>query len=260
MQTRDAVSLALAGLALLAGALVADGGVSAIDSKVIRYTILKGNQAVGEMRLEIMAIGDLTIIEERFTAPFRGKSGSREAGFKSQIIYKGDKKPAPSRGEVTTRIGDFKIMTGNVTFKQAEGAWAAEVAATGFADTECKPFENARNVAKTLPVPGDVLLTHAAFLHFAPRLLDGPGKVENVVHVEFPDDIGFPELLNVQPNCILERHAAKDDGNADITLHRVFAGGNIIPLLKMTVGTDGKVVEMTLGRFTLQPAASPLEK
>jgi len=258
MRTRLHVPLALAAVALAAGA--ARAGAPSLDTQVMRYDILKGRQAVGEMRLEVMSVGDLTIIEERFTAPFRVGGESRDAGFKSQMIYKGGSKPVPSRGEVTTHVGDFKIMAGKATFTQADGAWAAETEATGFADTECKPFENARKVVKTVPAPGSLLLTHAAFLHFGPRLLEGPGKIENVAHIEFPDNIAFPQLLNVEANCILERHAAKEDGTADITVHRVFAGGNIIPLLKMTVDAKGKVVEMRLGHFTLQPVASPLEK
>ena len=254
-----ATSLALAAAAVVGGALLARAA-SPVDTDILRYDILVGNRAVGQMRVEVMTVGDLAIFEERFTAPFRVGGESRDAGFSSQVVYRGGKQPAPSRGEVTTRIGEFKIMSGKVTFKQAEGQWAADIEATGFADTECKPFETERAVTRTLATAGDVLLTHAAFLYFAPRLLLAPGKIENVVHVEFPDDIGFPAALNFQPNCILQRHAAGADGKADITLHRVFAGGNIIPLLKMTVDAQGAVVEMTLGKFTLRPAASPLEK
>jgi hypothetical protein len=259
MTRLHATSLLLAAAALVGGAVLARGAAS-VDTDVLRYDILVGNRAVGEMRIEVMTVGDLAIFEEKFTAPFRVGGESRDAGFSSQVVYRGGKQPNPSRGEVTTRIGEFKIMSGKVTFKQAEGQWAAEYEVTGFADTECKPFETARAVTKTVSTPGNILLTHAAFMYFAPRLLEAPGKIENVVHVEFPDDIGFPEMLNFQPNCILQRHAAGPDGKADITLHRVFAGGNIIPLLKMTVDAKGAVVEMTLGKFTLRPSASPLEK
>lgn len=260
MKRLNAAPAAVAALALVAAAVVALGASDAVDTKVVRYDILTGRRAVGQMRLEVMTVSDLTILEEDFTAPFRGGGKAQDAGFKSQIVYKGTDKPNPTRAEITTRIGRFKIMAGKVTFTRTGGQWAAEAEATGFADKEGKPFEKAREFTKTLSTSGDLLLTHAAFLYFAPRLLAGPGKIENVVHVELPDDIGFPEMLNLKPDCVLERHAAGADGKADITLHRVYAGGNIVPLLKMTVDKSGQVDEMRLGKFTLRRAASALEE
>lgn len=248
--------------AVLVLATAAAGALAASDpvqTKTLRYDILVGRREAGRMRLEIMTVGDLTILEEEFTAPYRGGGKERDAGFSSQIVYKGSAKPAPSRAEVTTRIGKFKIMAGKVTFTQTGGQWAGQVEATGFADVEGHPFEQAREFTKTLSTTGDLLLTPAAFLYFAPRILPAPGKIENVVSVELPDDIGFPAMLNFKPDCVLERHAAGADGKADITLHRVYAGGNIVPLLKLTVDKAGQVEEMRLGKFTLRRAESALE-
>jgi len=258
-------------------------GSAALETQSLRYDVFVGERAVGEMRLDVMTIRDITIIEERFTAPMRVKGKSADAGFESEVVYKGTTRPVLSRGKVTTRLGEFKIMTGQVTVTASDGApeaaagtgasagtgtaaqtapspaaaagrlWTVEAEATGYADLEQKPFATARTWKKTLSTRGDVLLTHAAFLLFAPKMLPGPGRVEHVVHVEFPDDIGFPELVNFGPGCVLQRRPAGADGKAEITLHRVFAGGNIVPLLKMTLDGSGKVVEMQLGRFTLRP-------
>ncbi len=260
MTYRHAASWVTAALVLATVAAVAPAASDPVETKTLRYDILLGRREAGRMRLEIMTVGDLTILEEEFTAPYRGGGKERDAGFSSQIVYKGSAKPAPSRAEVTTRIGKFKIMAGKVTFTQTAGQWAGQVEATGFADKEGKPFETAREFTKTLSTTGDLLLTHAAFLYFAPRLLPEPGKIENVVSVELPDDINFPEMLNFKPDCILERHVAGADGQANITLHRVYAGGNIVPLLKMTVDKGGQVEEMRLGKFTLRRAASVLEQ
>jgi len=260
MKSLHATHAAMAVLALAGAAAVALGASADVDTQILRYDVLTGRRAVGRMRLEVMTVSDLTVLEEDFTASFRSGGKERDAGFQSQIVYKGADKPHPSRAEVTTRIGKFKIMAGKVTFTRTEGQWAAEVEATGFADTDGKPFEDARSFEKTLSTSGRLLLTHAAFLHFAPRLLPKPGKIENVVHLELPDDIGFPEMLNLKPDCILQRHVAGPDGKADITLHRVYAGGNIVPLLKMTVDASGRVEEMDVGKFTLRRAASALEE
>jgi len=267
MRRTQQTFLALSAPALLTLAAVAAAGVAGIDTKILRLDVLRGDRSVGQMRLEVMTVGSLTVIDEDFTATFRAAGETTDAGFKSQIVYKGADTPNPTRGEVTTRIADFKIMTGKVTFSPTDGTWTAEAEATGFADTERKPFPTARSWSQSLSTTGRVLLTRAAFLHFAPRLLAAPGKIEDVTLVEFPDDIGFPKMLNFQPGCVLERRPAGADGKAEITLHRVFAGGNIRPLLVMTVDSAGKVVEMKLApmkdgtfKFTLRPpAAGPKE-
>ena len=248
---------ALVALAAVSTAAVLAGGATPLETQVLRFDICEGDRQVGQMRLEIMTINDLAILKEEFTAPYRVKGKAADAGFDSQVVYRGEAKPAIVRGELATRIDTFKIMESKVSFTLAEGQWAAEVEATGYADTERRPFENARSWTKTLSTTGDLLLTHAAFIHFAPRLLKAPGKIEKVVHVEFPDDIGWPAALNLHPDCVLERHAAGADGKAEITLHRVFAGGNIVPVLKMTVDAAGKVVEVGFGKFTLRPVETP---
>jgi len=247
--------IALLVLMAAGAAVVLAGGSTPLETETLRFQVCEGGREVGQMRLEVMTIKNLAILKETFTAPYRVKGKAFEAGFDSQVVYKGEGRPAISRGDMSTHIGTFKIMEGKVTFGQTEGQWAAEVEATGYADTERQPFENARSWTKTITTTGDLLLTHAAFLHFAPRLLKAPGKIEKVTYVEFPDDIGWPEALNFQTDCVLERHDAGVDGKAEITLHRVFAGGNIVPILKMTLGADGQVVEARLGKFTLRPPA-----
>lgn len=265
MNHLHAASWAMTVLAL-AGAVVAVGASDPVGMKTLRYDILVGRRAVGEVRLEVLTVANLTVLEEDFSAPF-GRGGSTMAGAKSQITYKGEETPKPARGEATTRIGDYKIMEGKVTFEKTDGQWSAKAEATGFANIERKPFETARQWTKTLTTGGDLLLTNAAFLYFAPRLLPKPGKIENVTLVQFPDDVGFPGILAFFSGCVLERHEAGPDGKADITLHRVYAGGNIKPVLTMTVGKDGKMVEAKRGvqsdgqfKFTLRPQASVLEE
>ena len=260
MKRFRAASWTMAVLALAATGAAVLAASDPVATKTFRYDILIGDRAVGEMRLEVMTVANLTILEEEFSAPFRAGGTRQQAGFTSQVVYKGEEKPAPSRAEVTTRFGRFKIMAGKVTFTETGGQWTGKVEATGFADTEGHPFAEAREFTRTLSTTGDLLLTPAAFLYFAPRLLPKPGKIEKVVHVELPDDIGFPAMLDFNPDCVLQRHAADSGGKADITLHRVYAGGNIVPLLKMTVDASGRVEEMHLGKFTLRRQASALEE
>jgi len=267
MKRLHAAYAATAVAAAALAAAVALGGSTDVETRTLRFDVLIGRRTAGTMRLEVMTVSDLTVIDEEFAIPYRSSGREKDAGYTSQIVYKGAEKPNPTRAEITTRIGEFKIMTGKATFTQSNGRWAADAKTTGFADTEGNPFETARTFTNTSDTAGDLLLTHAAFLHFAPRLLPKPGKIENVVHVKLPDNLGHEAMLNFEPGCILQRHPADADGQADITLHRVYAGGNIEPVLKMTVGPRGQMTEAKLVRLkgggfrlTLRPAASALEQ
>ncbi len=257
-----AVSCAAAVLAL-ASAAAAVAGVAGIHTTNVRLDVFRGDRSVGRMRLEVMTVGSLAVIDEDFTATFRTAGETADAGFKSQIVYKGAATPNPTRGEVTTHIADFKLMTGKVTFSQAEDTWTADAEATGFADIQRHPFPTARSWSESLSTTGRLLLTHGAFLYFAPRLLPKAGKIEDVTLVEFPDNIAFPKMLTFQTGCVLQRSPAGADGKAGIALQRVFPGGNVRPLLTMTVNKAGKVLEMKLGRmkdgtfkYTLRPPAA----
>jgi hypothetical protein len=154
-------------------------------------------------------------------------------------------------------------MEGEALFVPAAegGGLVAQLDVKGFADRDQKPFDAPRELKKEIPVPASprgvpagLVLSAPAFLYFGPRLLDGPGRVENVVHLEVPDDIDFPAFLNFQPDCVLTRGEWDDQGRSEIVLAQRFPGDNYRPLAKMVVDREGRIVAGTLGNFALRPA------
>ena len=253
-----AVTIAVGGLG--PGVCPAQGLGSGITTEVREFDVLRNDRKVGSMRLKIMTVKDVVILDEELDVPFKGKGKATQAGVASQVVFRGSSNPLPQRGKLTTRIGNFKIMDGTVEFTPGAGGLSAKAEATGYADIERNPFETPRTWEKQLSVPGEMVLTRAAMLHFAPRLLPKPGKIENVTQLVFPHGFGWPSLISVNADCVLERHPTSLEGTADITLHRVFAGGNIKSLLKMTVDAENKVVEFRFGDFTVCPASPASEE
>jgi len=245
---------------LVPGVCPAQGLGSGITTEVHEFDVFRSGRKVGHMRLKIMTVKDVVILDEELEVPFKGKGKAFPARVESQVVFRGAASPMPQRGKLTARIGNFKIMDGTVEFTPASGGLSAKAEATGYADVERNPFETPRTWEKQLSLPGEMVLTRAAMLHFAPRLLPRPGKIENVTQLVFPHGFGWPSLISVNADCVLQRHPTSLEGTADITLHRVFVGGNIKSLLKMTVDAENKVVEFRFGGFTVRPASTPSEE
>jgi len=223
---------------------------SPVRTEILEFDILAGTRKIGHMRLKKMIVKDLVILDTEFLAPYK----TQEAGFDSQVVYRGTAKPVPQRGKATTRLAGFKLMDGSVEFKASGEELTAQTEAIGYADIERKPFAVPRTTKKDVTVTAAMALTHAALLHFGPTLLPVPGRIEKVAQLEFPDDIAYPALVSFKADCVLARKPENAEGLSEIALERVFAGGNAIPLMSMTVDRDGKIVETAVGRFVMRPA------
>jgi len=240
----------------------AQGLGSGITTNVRQFDVFRGSRNVGHIRLKIMAVKDLVILDEELSVPISVRGKTSEARAESQVVLRGATRPLPQRGKLTTYVGTFKIMDGTVEFTSAADGLTAKAEATGYADLERHPFNTPRTWEKQVPVPGEMVLTRAAMLYFAPRLLPKPGKIENVTRLAFPAGFDWPALIGASPDCVLQRHPATPEGTADITLHRVFAGGNIKTMMKLTVDAQNQVVEFHFpaGKgpaFTVRPASPP---
>ena len=229
---------------------------SPVRTEVEQYDILSGSRKVGHMRLKKMIVKDLVILDTEFVAPYK----TQDAGFETQVVYRGTDKPVPQRGKAVTRLGGFKLMEGAVEFAASGEQLTGKTETTGYADTDRKPFETPRTVKKDVTVTAALVLTHPALLHFGPLLLPAPGRIEKVAQMEIPDDLGYPQLVGFRPDCVLVRKPETADGLSEIALERVFAGGNAVAVMKMMIDRDGKIVESDLGRFVLRPARPEGEK
>jgi len=257
MRTLTSFFFLLTGLVLSwPDALLAEGPAPpAVDirNEEWRFDIFTDNQKVGHMYLRAMVVRDIVILKTEFAAPFKGQ----DAGFDTEITYRGTDKPVPVRGKATTRLGGFKLMDGSVTFT-VMGAGEAEtlMAKTevlGYADKDRKPFAQAMPANREAAAPNGLVLSYPAFLFFAPRLLPKPGQVDKVVYMGLPADIDFPDFLNFQTGCVLSRGMLTDDGRSEFALKRIYPGGNAVVVAALTIDRDGKIVESRMGRFTLRP-------
>jgi len=220
-----------------------------VRSEDLRFDIYTDNQKVGHLFLKIMAVADAAILDEEFAAPFK----AQEAFFESKIVYRGTGRPVPQSAKVNTRFGAVNVMSGAITFTAAGGTLTAKEEATGFADRDRKLLSKPLVSTKESVVPKGLVLTYAAFLYFAPRLLPAPGQLENVVYTEFPADINFPSLIKFNPDVVLTRAAETADGRSEFMVKRLYPGGNFIPITVMTIDKEGRIVETRVGQFTLVP-------
>jgi hypothetical protein len=220
-----------------------------VRSEDLRFDIYTDNQKVGHLFLKIMAVADAAILDEEFAAPFK----AQEAFFESKIVYRGTGRPVPQSAKVNTRFGAVNVMSGAITFTAAGGTLTAKEEATGFADRDRKLLTKPLVSTKETVVPKGLVLTYAAFLYFAPRLLPEPGQLENVVYTEFPADINFPSLIKFNPDVVLARAAETADGRSEFMVKRLYPGGNFIPITVMTIDKEGRIVETRVGQFTLVP-------
>lgn len=223
-----------------------------VRNEDLRFDIYIDNQKVGHMFLKTMAVADAAILDEEFAAPFK----AQEAFFESKIVYRGRGKPVPQSAKVNTRFGAVNVMSGAITFTAAGGSLTAKEEATGFADRDRKLLTKPLVSTKESVVPKGLVLTYAAFLYFAPRLLPEAGQLESIVYTHFPADINFPSLIKFNPDVVLTRAAETADGRSEFMVKRLYPGGNFIPIAVMTIDKDGRIVESRVGQFTLVPEGS----
>ena len=225
---------------------------SSVRSTALEFELLADDKPAGKMEYRVMEVQNKVILQVRFEIARRDK----QAGFDSLLVYRTGERPQPERATATTRLGTFKLMEGEAVFATVAGSSAlvAQLNVKGFADRDQKPFDAPRELKKEILVPAGLVLSAPAFLYFGPRLLDSPGRVENVVHLEVPDDIDFPEFLNFKTGCVLTRGEWDDQGRSEIVLAQRFPGDNYRPLAKITVDRDGRIVAGMLGNFAFRPA------
>ncbi|MBM4017874.1 MAG: hypothetical protein FJ288_06015 [Planctomycetes bacterium] len=231
-----------------AGRAPAESAPGAIETQESAWDVFAEGRKVGRARFKIMTVRDLAIIDQEFSASIKGK----ETAFDSQVTYRVGPPPRPERARVSTRLGQLKLMEGTLAF----GAGGVKADVSGYADKEQKPLVTALQASKDVPVPQGVVLTYAALMFFAPRVLPEPGRAK-AAYMEFPADLNFPDIVFFNPDCVLSRSEPGPDGRTEFALRRMLAGGNAIDLAVMTVDKAGKVQEVRLRRFTFRPEGAP---
>lgn len=231
-----------------------------VVNEEMRFDVFVEDLKVGSMRIKILSVRDVAIIDHELSISLKGQ---QEAGFESQITFRGTDKPVPQRGKVSTHSGTFKLMDGTLAFTATAAGGdepsAAKAEITGYADAKRKPISQPLVQSKEILVPSGQVLTFPALLYFAPRLLANAAQLNKVVYMRFPEDIDYPAILDLKDNCVLSRGQPGADGRTEYSLRQVFAGGNPVPLASLTFDRDGKVVAGRYGvdgKYTIRPPAA----
>ena len=181
---------------------------------------LKALSPDGEKELGTYSIKAVTIesgkkikIVESFALDYRG----RKVGMKSIVIYENTSPVSPLKGTAETKIDGKICMKGTVTFSDAT------------VDIECTGFLNKRTGAAIDPpkkfkkrdwvVPAGVRIFQSALPAIGPRILPQAGELKNIVFMEFPDDLGAPELIEFKKGYRLVREKPNEQGEYSLKIY-----------------------------------------
>ncbi|MDC3335384.1 hypothetical protein OAV71_02650 [Opitutales bacterium] len=152
-------------------------------------------------------------ITETMSMDYRGK----KAEYKSSVIYNSNPPISPESATAETKVDGKVCMKGTVTFSEKTVSFNC----TGFLNKRTgeaidppKKFEK-----KDQPKPQGVLIFQSALPTIGPRLLSKEGELKDVVFVEFPDDIGAPELINFKEGYRLVREEPDDKGEYNLKIY-----------------------------------------
>ncbi len=151
-------------------------------------------------------------ITETMSMDYSGK----KAEYTSSVIYSGNPPLTPESGRAETKIDGKVCMTGMVTFSEK----TVTIECTGFLNKRTgdaidppKRFEK-----NDQPKPQGVLIFQSALPAIGPRLLPKEGELKNVIFIEFPDDIGAPELITFKEGYRLVRDKPDEKGEYDLKI------------------------------------------
>lgn len=152
-------------------------------------------------------------IAESMSLNYHGK----EVEMKSIVTYEDTSPVSATAGTAETRIDGKLCLQGTVTFS----AQTVDIACTGFLNRWMgaavdPPQEFDR---QDQPVPDRVLVFQSAIPTIGPRLLPMEGELKEIVFVEFPDDLGAPELVTFKEGYRLVREQPDENGEYSIKMY-----------------------------------------
>jgi len=152
-------------------------------------------------------------IVESISLNYRGK----KVEIKSTVIYQNTSPLFPIQGIAETKINEKLCMKGTVKFSEM----AVEFECTGFLNKRTdKAIDPPKKFAnKKQPIPEGIIIFQSALPVIGPLILPKEGELKNIVFVEFPDDIGAPELINFKKGYRLVRGKADKKGEYDLKIY-----------------------------------------
>jgi hypothetical protein len=215
------------GLGILPLAFAQDKSEPQPDTLVCnkRYKVVsaEGDHEIGTYEIKAVSRGRDRKMEiaESLSLDYRGK----KAEYKSTVIYGNTSPPVPENGAVETKVDGKTCMKGTVTFSEKTLSFECSGLLdkrTGEAIDPPKKFEK-----KDLPKPEGALIFQSALAVIGPRLLTKEGTLQKVVFVEFPDDLGAPELINFKKGYRLVRGKQDAQGEYHLEIYSALSEDSI---------------------------------
>jgi len=201
-------------------------------------------ERIGSWHLKAVEFEDAARIEitEELSMDYRGK----KAGYRSIVTYQSGPPLTPEKGSAETEIDGQYCMTGTVEFQNG----TVSLSCVGLLDertgTKLDPPQTYEK--KDAPRPEGTLVFQSCLPAIGPRFIAEEGEIENVVFVEFPDDIGFRELINFKDGCRIVRDKPDADGRYFI---RLFSPYSDEPMEEVQYDKDDRPVSISLGELRL---------
>ncbi len=199
---------------------------------------------IGTFTIRAVETDQTVEVAVEITMDFRGESVT----ISTSVDYK-QASGEPISGQAETFIGGEACMQGTIEFGETTYSYSG----VGLLDARAgealtPPLEFGET---DLPMPAGPVVFIADFAVMAPRLLAEAGTLEDVIIFRVPDDIGAPELVDVQEGCQLVRRPADADGNVVSELYYPVPGTTPEgePRIRqaldssVTYNTDGEIVD-----------------
>lgn len=156
-------------------------------------------------------------ITETLSMDYQGK----KVEYISSVVYKSKPSIAPESGVAETKVDGKICMKGTVIFTEK----TINIECTGFLNKRTgeainppKKFER-----KDEPRPDAVLIFQSALLAIGPKLLPREGELRDIVFVEFPDDLGAPELIKFKKGYRLVRERSEEKGEYNLKIYSPYS-------------------------------------
>ena len=235
MRTRRILAGQLAFAILSSGAAAKDGDEK-LQEERFKVFSRDGESELGTYQISAVAKGeDKKEIEISDTVVLEMRE--RKMSIVSKVTYVAGKPLSPTKASVVTKIDGELCMKGSVTLTRRTF------------DHECTGFLDRRSGEKIDPpkkygkkgaeLPEGIVVFQSALIALGPKLMPEAGELDKFAWVEFPDDIGAPELINVKGSYRLVRERADAKGEFAIKL---YGRGDDDPTASIRYSKDGKIV------------------
>ncbi|MBN2583323.1 MAG: hypothetical protein JXL80_09650 [Planctomycetes bacterium] len=265
MCRRDGIILILLGTLCVGHVCGADGAASSkaeagnkggSENTELYFKITAEGQPVGSRHIKSTKTDKGIVIEDKLTLKYRDKMAS----FRSTVSYTLGEKPEPIHAEASTFIGDKKLMEGTLDFAIRKGEDGQpqrmmQIKVTGFFSKRLEEYSPPKEASSEMACPEGWPMFMSAMFCLVPQMEPKDGMLTDVVSMEFPDDLDFPELLNAKKGYAVKWIKGEDGTRTILMGPRAKVEDSSTEYARLVLDADGKIKEYRMEELVLQPCS-----